>query len=289
MSEYIPWGSQPLEAWAERHAPGRFVDLAGRKTHYIVHGEGEPVILLHGFFYDTSLWLENIDALAERFKVYAFDLWGFGYSTREPLDYGYPLYVEQLRLFMDAMGIARASLVGQSMGAGTAIAFAVAHRERVDKLILADAAGMPNPLPPMARFFNLPWIGEFFVGLKTDAFRRKALADIFLYDKSRLTDAYFERTTRSQKIRGSIEAGLSIQRRNFFDTLSDEVARLGTLDIPTLLVWGRQDKALPLRCGERMHALLPGSRLEVLDEAGHVANHEQAERFNRLALEFLTS
>jgi len=289
MSSFVPWSSQPLEAWAERYAPGTFIDLGGKKTHYIERGEGEPVILLHGFFYDTFLWADNIEALAKRFKVYAIDLWGMGYSTREPLDYGYDLYAEQLGAFMDAMGIRRASLVGQSMGAGTAIRYCVDHRERVDKLLLVSAAGMRNPLPLMAKFFNLPVIGEFFLGLKTDAFRRTALKDVFVHDQTRVTDEYFERVTRNQKIAGSTEAGLRIQRNNFFDTLEPQIRRLADMNVPTLLAWGRQDKAIPLSRGEAMHALLPGSRLEVLEPAGHVSNFEQAERFNALALDFLSA
>lgn len=287
MSGFVPWSSQPLDRWAERYATGRFIDLDGRKTHYLERGEGEPLILLHGFFYDSYLWAENIEALAQRFKVYAIDLWGCGYSTREPLDYGYALYARQLHAFMDAKGIPRASLIGQSMGAGTAIRFCVEHRERVDKLVFVSAAGMPNPLPPMAKFFNLPVIGEFFLGLKTDAFRRTALKDVFIHDKTRVTDAYFEQVTRAQKIVGSTEAGLRMQRNDFFDTLEPEIHRLGALQVPILLVWGRQDKAIPLARGEAMQRCLPGARLEVLDPAGHVSNFEQAERFNALALDFL--
>ena len=96
MSEFIPWNSQPLDVWASKYAPDKFIDLDGRRTHYIEKGEGNPVILLHGFFYDSYLWAANIDALAKNFKVYALDLWGFVYSTREPLDYDYQLYVDQV-------------------------------------------------------------------------------------------------------------------------------------------------------------------------------------------------
>ena len=101
MSEFIPWNSQPLDFWASKYAQGKFVDSDGRRTHYIEKGEGEPVILLHGFFYDSYLWAANIDALAQNFKVYALDLWGCGYSTREPLDYSYQLYADQVLMFMD--------------------------------------------------------------------------------------------------------------------------------------------------------------------------------------------
>jgi len=287
MSESVRWNSQSLDLWAGKYAQGKFVDLGGRKTHYIEKGEGEPLILLHGFFYDTFLWAENIDALARHFKVYALDLWGCGYSARDPLDFGYPQYAEQVRLFMDAMGIERASFAGQSMGAGTAIKFCVQHRYRVEKLVLVSSAGLPNPLPAIGRFFNLPMIGEFFLGLNTDVFRKIALKNVFIQDKRLVTDRYFENVTRPQKIERSLEASLKIQRDEFFGTLSDEIRVLGDMAVPTLLVWGREDKAVPLRLGQDMHRILKGSRLEILDNAGHVSNFEQAARFNQLALEFL--
>ena len=78
-----------------------------------------------------------------------------------------------------------------------------------------------------------------------------------------------------------------ILRRQFFDTLSDEIHRLGQMDVPILIVWGREDKAIPLRCGEEMHRILKGSRLEIIDRAGHVPNFERAKVFNKLANDFL--
>jgi pimeloyl-ACP methyl ester carboxylesterase len=233
------------------------------------------------------LWDANIDALARHFKVYALDLWGCGYSTRQPLDYGYPLYAEQLRLFMDHLGIPHASLVGQSMGGGTAIKFCVQHRERVDKLLLVDVAGLPNPIPLMAKVFNLPGMGELFMGMKTNAIRRKGLSDNFIHDKKLITAEYFDEVTRAHKIEGNTEAGLTILRKRFFDKLSDEIDRLAGMDVPTLVVWGREDRAIPLSRGEEMHRLLKGSRLEILDHAGHVPNFERAEAFNQLAVDFL--
>jgi pimeloyl-ACP methyl ester carboxylesterase len=289
MSEYIPWSSQPLDSWAGKYAQGRFVDLDGRRTHYLERGEGEPVILLHGFLYDSYLWADNIDALARHFKVYALDLWGCGYSTREPLDYGYALYAHQLLLFMDSLGIPRASLVGQSMGAGAAIKFCVEHRQRVNKLLLVDPSGLPNPLPWMGKIFNLPRIGEFLMGLNTDIVRKQGLRDSFIHDSKRITDEYFENVTRAHKIAGTTEVLLTILRKQFFDKLSDEIGRLAQIETPVLIVWGREDKAILLRCGLEMHRILKGSRLEILDRAGHVPNFERAAEFNQLAVDFLRS
>ncbi|MBL7208964.1 MAG: alpha/beta fold hydrolase [Dehalococcoidia bacterium] len=287
MPEFIRWNSQPLDVWAQKYAQGKFIDLAGRATHYIEKGEEEPVILLHGFFYDSYLWASNIDVLAEKFKIYALDLWGFGYSTREPMDYGYQLYVDQVLMFMDSLGIQRASLVGQSMGGGTAILFCVQHRQRVNKLLLVDPGGMPNPLPLAGKFLTLPRVGEFLVGLSTNAVRRKYLADFFVHNKGLITEGYFENVTRFHKIKGTTEALLMILRKHFFDKLSDEIRRLAQMDVPILIVWGREDKAIPLRCGEEMHRILKGCRLEIIDDAGHVPNYERPEVFNQLAMDFL--
>ncbi|MCB9076916.1 MAG: alpha/beta fold hydrolase [Anaerolineaceae bacterium] len=289
MAPFIPWNSQPLDAWADKYAQGQFVDLAGRRTHYIEQGAGEPVLLLHGFFYDAYIWAANIDALAEHFKVYALDLWGFGYSTRAPLDYGYPLYAEQVLRFMDHLGLERASLVGQSLGGGTAISFCVGHRSRVNKLLLVDPAGLPNPLPFTEKIFNFPHVGEFLMGLNTNAIRRKTLGDYWIHTRALITDRYFENVTRFQKINQTTEALLAVLRKRFFDTLSQEIQQLGQMDVPILLVWGRQDKAVPLRLGQEMHRILPGSRLEILDNAGHVPNYECAAAFNQLAVDFLVS
>jgi pimeloyl-ACP methyl ester carboxylesterase len=287
MGAFIPWNSKPLDEWAYQHARGKFIDLNGRKTHYIEKGEGKPVILIHGFFYDSYMWAENIDALAVHFKVYALDLWGCGYSTRDPLDYGYPLYAEQLLQFMDHLGIQRASLVGQSMGAGTAILFTTQHRSRVEKLVLVDAAGLPNPLPFMAKVFNLPGVGEFFMGLKTDEIRKAGLKTSFIHNEKLLTRDYLENVTRPHKIRRSTEIGMQIQRAQFFDKLSDEIDQLAPMEVPTLLVWGREDRAVPLERGEELNRILTGSRLEVLDHAGHVPNFERADVFNPLVVDFL--
>ncbi len=289
MAEFIPWNSKPLDEWAKKYATGKFITLDGHSTHYIEKGAGEPVILIHGFFFNSYLWNKNIDALADKFKVYAIDLWGFGYSTRDPMEYGYPLYADQLLKFMDALDIQKASLVGQSMGGGTSIFFSVNHRDRVNKLILVDPAGMPNPLPILGKITNLPKVGEFLLGMKSDFYRKMVLSTTFIHDKGVITESYFENVTRFQKIKGTTEILLKILRKQFFHTLPDEIHRLGEMDVPILIIFGRQDKAVPLERGKEMHKVLRGSRLEIFEQAGHCPHDEQSQKFNQLAVDFLSS
>jgi pimeloyl-ACP methyl ester carboxylesterase len=287
MTDFVPWNSQPLDDWAKEFAEGDSIDLRGRRTHFVRRGQGEPVLLIHGFNLDWHTWTKNIDPLAAHFEVYAPDLWGQGLSTREPLDYGYALFSEQIQMFMDALGIEQASLVGHSMGGGTSIVFSLHNRERVKKLILLDSTGIPTPLPFRSMIFRLPGVAEFLLSLPTDRIRRKNLLDIWIHNRESLFDDHYKEFTRSQKIQGSMQALLSILRQDFFNTLSDEIRALGTANIPTLIVWGRNDQSLPVRCAQEMHRLLPGSRLEIVDEAGHLANFDRPDIFNQLAIDFL--
>lgn len=132
MGDFVPWNSQPLEDWAGEFAEGDFIELSGRRTHFVERGQGVPLLLIHGFNLDWHTWTKNIEPLADHFRVFALDLWGQGFSTREPLEYGYALFAEQVEMSMAALGIEKASLVGHSMGGGTAVAFALRHRERVE-------------------------------------------------------------------------------------------------------------------------------------------------------------
>jgi len=289
MSDFIPWNSQPYEEWSDKYAKGAFIDLDGRKTHYLEKGAGPPLILIHGFNFDSYTWVANIDALAAEFKVFAPDLWGLGYSTRDRLDYGYPLYVEQIRLFMDALNIEKASLVGHSMGGGTAMLFALNNRPSVEKLVLVDATGYPQSLPLRGRFFQLPYVSEFLFGLNNNAIRRKNISDYWLYNQDLITDHYFEEAMRFQKIKGTNEILLEILRKNFFFTLEDEIRQLGQMKVPTLVILGRMDTTVHLDTAEGTHRLLKGSKLEIIENAGHMPNFDQPEVFNKTTLDFLTA
>jgi pimeloyl-ACP methyl ester carboxylesterase len=287
MGKFIPWNSQPLDVWADHYAGGNFIDLAGRRTHFAERGQGKPVVLIHGFNLDSHTWIKNFDQLAARFKVYAPDLWGQGYSTRQSLDYGYDLFEEQIRLFMEALDIQKASLVGHSMGGGTSIVFSLKNRDKVDKLVLTDSAGIPTQLPFRSKVFRLKGVAEFLMSLRTDRIRRMNLEDIWIHDRELLTEDIYQKLVLYQKIEGSTEALLTILRKDFFNTLEAEIQELGRRDIPTLIIWGREDASLPLHCADEMHRLIPGSRLEILDNAGHLANFDRADEFNELVINFL--
>ena len=287
MAQFVAWNSQSLEAWTQKHARGEVLDLDGLSCHYLKRGAGKPLILIHGFFFDSNMWNKNLFALAEHYTVYALDLWGFGYSTREPLDYGYPLYARQLRLFMDAMGLESATLVGQSMGAGTIMKFCLSNRERVDKMVLVNAAGMPNPLPLAGRVSNLPGLGEAMYALRGNFMRRFILKTNFIHNDNLITEPFFAELMQFHKVKGSSEAMLAVTRKHFFDTLQAEIAELGQETVPTLITWGQNERAIDLTIGKALHQQLPGSEMAVFENAGHCSNIDQAATFNERVRQFV--
>ena len=147
---------------------------------------------------------------------------------------------------------------------------------------------MPLNMPLLGKIMNLPGIGEFLLGLNGDFLRKMTLTTL-LYDKSLITRDYLDNVTRHQKIKGSNEASLNFLRKQFVFALLDDISRLGEMGVPTLIVWGRNDKSVPVERGQEMHRILKGSRLVVLERAGHCPNEEHWQQFNQLAIDFLSS
>ncbi len=146
MNKFTPWNSRPLNEWAQKYAKGKFIDLDGKSTHYIEKGEGKPLILIHGFFYDSFTWHNNIDLLAEHFKVYALDLWGFGDSDKSKPRYEVSDYVALINNFTDNMGIREAPIVGHALGASIALEYAARYPDRAKKVMAVSLPITPDSI-----------------------------------------------------------------------------------------------------------------------------------------------
>ena len=279
-----------LDEAASKWAKGKFVTVDGSKIHYVERGEGKPVILIHGFLYHTVMWNQNIDVLAQKFKVYAIDLWGWGFSERlKDTEYSFDRYSKQIIGFMDALKIQKASLVGQSMGGGISVYTAALYPERVDRLILVDPAVIPYPMTMVGRVYQLPYVGEFLNAIPGDGLMKGNLKSVWFYDPKKVTDEYAEEVLRPMAIKGSY-AGMMYILRNVLKEpyVQDEAEKLAQQDKPILIVHGREDKAVPLDRSQKLNALWKGSRLVIFDQAGHTPHEEYPEKFNLLALEFLS-
>ena len=273
----------------QQFAKGKIVVADNKKIHYVEKGSGTPVILIHGFLYNTAMWDRNSDELSKRFKVYAIDLWGWGYSQRlDAEDYSFDRYGRQVIAFMDALKIPRASLIGQSMGGGISVFTAARHPERIDRLVLVAPAVIPYDLPLDARIFKLPFVGEFMLSLPGDSLLADNLKNIFFYDKTRVTDDYAAEVLRPTHIRGTHAGALHMHRYMLVPPVVEkEAGMLASMNKPILIVHGRNDRAVPLDRSRELAKMWKMAKLVIFDRAGHCPHDEHAERFNRLAVDFL--
>src|ERR1043165_1977461 len=254
------------------------ITVFGQKIHYVEAGAGPTVILLHGLGGSTQAWMLNIARLAEKYHGVVPDQIGCGKSDKPLVNYRIRTYVDFLDQFCKQLKIERASLVGNSMGGWIAAAYTAAFPDRVDKLVLVDAAGYAPPKDLDTRtFYGLnPTTRE---GMKV------LVAKVF-YNKAFQTDAAIDQAIAARLAAGdgytinSITESL-IRGEDFLD------GAVKTIKRPTLIIWGRQDGLVPLAEGEHFNRDITGSKLIVFDECGHVPNFEKAGEFNAAVVKFL--
>lgn len=255
--------------------------IYGAKIHYLEAGSptNPTVILLHGLGADSSTWASNIAPLAAKYRVIVPDQIGFGKSDKPILNYRVGTLVDFLGGLMKELKIARATLVGNSLGGFTATAFALAYPEKVDKLVLVDAAGYAVPKETDPRLFNAlnPSTREgvrqvmSLIFYNKEVYTSDAAVDLLFTRKMQTGDGYTVRAFTESILRGE----------DMLDGKLDKVKH------PTLIIWGREDLLTPLSMGERFHKDIKGSQLFIIEKCGHVPQMEKAAEFNAALLKFL--
>lgn len=261
-------------------AVDKFVTVYGAKIHYVEAGSGPVVILLHGLGSNTSSWNPTIGPLAAKYRVIVPDQIGFGSSAKPFINYRVGTLVDFLDGFYKALKIERASLVGNSLGGWAAAAYTIAHPERVERLVLVDAAGYQ--LPEGTTTYQLSALNP-----STREGIRQIMSTIFYNKQMFASDAVVDVLFAAKMTTGD---GYTIQR--FIESIArDEDIldnKLMALKLPTLIVWGREDSLTTLKLfGERFKREIAGSRLLIFDKCGHVPQIEKAADFNSALLSFL--
>ncbi len=232
-------------------------------------------MFVHGFGTEAAVnWHAQLVAFSPGFDVIAPDLPGFGASERLPQTNCIALQVRCLRTLLDDLGVARISLVGHSMGGWISLAFAATYPERVERLIVVDAAGL--------RF-------------EPDMTLERALLPASVDDVRLLIRANFQRPIRLPAFvlrdllrvarRDAVPREELLRRLVYGQEHLDE--RLSAVTASTLVVWGAADPLTPLALGERIVESVPGAELAVFADCAHSPNVEQSERFNDLMRQFL--
>ena len=256
------------------------VMVFGAKIRYLEAGDAAKptVILLHGLGAQAESWALTIPAVSQNYHVIAPDQVGFGKSDKPLLKYRVATYVDFLDKFMAELKIEKAALVGNSMGGWIAAWAAIKYPNRVEKIVLADAAGIIPVNADINQIYQLnnSTRDEIRANLKlifaTPALQNnEALVDQFFTQRVVANDGY----TINQIIE-------SIKRKE--DFLND---RLNEIKKPTLIIWGKQDGLLPVSDATTFNKGIANSQLVLFDNCGHVPQFEKAVDFNKAVLEFL--
>lgn len=266
-------------------AAAKDVTVLGFKLHYLEAGKGAPVVLLHGLGGDGSRWTPNIEPLARDFHVYALDQIGFGQSDKPLANYHTGMLAEFLADFLKAVGEPKASLVGNSMGAGVALYMAVHYPAMVDRIVLADGGGFrsPNaapPAPPTADALRRRQLQNGVTREETRDFFR-----ILFHDKSLVTDKMVD-DQLAMRLRSAFTI-TKIQEAGERGLGSVSEADVRAVKAPTLIVWGKYDELASAAGADRLEKAIPGSKKVIIDNCGHMPQLEKTSEFNQLVREFL--
>jgi pimeloyl-ACP methyl ester carboxylesterase len=261
--------------------------VGGRRLRFVRAGAGSAVILIHGFGSSLYTWKDLIPALAARHDTIALDLPGFGESER-PADLSLEDLPRAVIGLMDRLGIARAALVGNSLGGATAAIVAATAPGRVSRLVLLDAAGFnvePQARPGTVRLatsWAAPVLG-LLPGKRLIVERslRQVFHDDALVTEERVSE-YLASVQRPGTFAALRSLGASLGERP-----SRVAEALPAITAPTLVVWGDDDRWIPLAHADRFVAAIAGARKVVIPACGHVPQEEKPAEVARVLLEFL--
>jgi pimeloyl-ACP methyl ester carboxylesterase/putative sterol carrier protein len=287
---------QSLFHFADRPRTSRDLEhvtlsAGGHTLSTFVVGEGPTVVLLHGLAATKLSYLPLLPALARRYRVVVPDLPGHGESTKPRASYTPAYFAGVVLSLLDELGVGRAALVGNSMGGRIAMEVAAGAPERVSSMALLDPAAAGLPFPLYARLLGMLPTG---VGAVPVPLRKRivvfGIRQLFA-DPSRLPRAAylagadeFIRVYRHGRARVAL---LSAMRGLMADGADHFWDRMAAVDVPTLILWGSDDRLVPLRIGRRLAATLPRSQLIVLPGVGHIPQFEDTEETRRLLVGFL--
>jgi len=268
---------------------GASVLAAGIATNYLEAGDpsAPPVLLLHGSGPGVTAyanWRLTIPALATRVRVVAPDLVGFGFTERpDTVVYDMDTWVGQVVGLLDALGIERASVVGNSFGGALALRLAARYPDRVDRLVLMGSVGIPFPITDG---LDRVW------GYEPSIESMKELIGLFAHSRELVTDELAEVRYRASVQPGfqeSFAAMFPAPRQRWVDAMVTPDEEIAALPQRTLVVHGREDRIIPLDNALHLLRTVPDVQLHVFGRCGHWTQIEHADEFNRLVLDFVTS
>jgi pimeloyl-ACP methyl ester carboxylesterase len=260
--------------------------------HKEVHGAGDPILCLHGLGANIYSWRHFIAPFSQHYKLILVDFKGCGKSPK-PLDTHYSIEekVEDIYNLILEENLTNLTLVGNSLGGAIAMLVAIQlgkqHADRVSKLILIDSAGDKGNLPPHFKLLRSP-LGTSIIYLAPSKLAALTTLRMCYHDRKKITKDQVNAYAQPLANRGGRHALLHTVRQCIPANADELTAQISTINVPTLILWGREDKVIPLRVGRLLHQLIPNSTLEVIEHCGHIPQEEKPDETISLISQFMT-
>ena len=264
---------------------GKSIQCGAIQTNYHDVGQGEPVLLLHGSGPGVSAWANwrlTIAALKNDYRLLAPDFAGFGYSTfPQDIRFNRDTWLKQMVDFLDALGLEKVSVIGNSFGGSMALALAIYHPERVHKLVLMGSVGVPFEL---TAGLDAVW------GYTPSFENMQAIMKIFAYDQKLVGDDLVQMryiASTKEDTRAAYESMFPAPRQQWVEAMSHSEEKIRSISQPTLMVHGRDDRVIPLSTSLTMLNWIDNSQLHIFSQCGHWTQIEHAQGFTQLVQQFL--
>ncbi|MDO5688770.1 MAG: alpha/beta hydrolase [Tissierellia bacterium] len=255
------------------------------QTNYHDYGEGRPVVLVHGSGPGVSAWANwrlVIPKLAEKYRVLALDMAGFGYTDRpEGQEYNFQVWVKQLIDFLDALELSEVDIVGNSFGGSLALSAAIEHPGRIRRMVLMGAMGVNFEI---TEGLDSVW------GYTPSFENMRDMLNLFVDNKAIATDELAQLRYEASIEPGfqeSFSAMFPAPRQQWVDFMARTDEEIRGLKQPTLIVHGREDQVIPLSNSYKLMELIDNAQLHVFGHCGHWTQIEQTDRFSQLVSDFL--
>jgi pimeloyl-ACP methyl ester carboxylesterase len=273
--------------YANQHS--QFIEIDGMQVHYRDEGKGFPIVLVHGTASSLHTWNDWTTVLTKTNRVIRMDLPAFGITgPNANAEYSIKSYTDFLEKLLTKLNVYKFHLAGNSLGGNIAWNYAAEYPDKVEKLILVDASGLPTnkAQPAIFKMAKTPVLNSLFLYVTPKFFIKKNMEEVYA-DKEKITDELITRYHKMALRVGNRQAFIDRAKTDFKLGEKANYDKLKSIETPTLLLWGAQDTWIPLDNGKRMDSIMQQSTLVVLENSGHVPMEENPPESLAVVNEFL--
>lgn len=267
----------------------KFIEIDGMQVHYRDEGKGFPIVLVHGTASSLHTWDAWTKELKKTNRVIRMDLPAFGITgPNSNADYSIKSYTTFLHQFLTKIKVDKFNLAGNSLGGNIVWNYAAENPEKVKKLILVDASGLPTnkPQPAVFKMAKTPVLSSLFLYVTPKFFIKKNMEEVYT-DDTKITGELVTRYHKMALRVGNRQAFIDRAKVDFKLGAKANLEKLKSIQTSTLLIWGAKDNWIPLDNGKRMDSIMQNSKLVVLENSGHVPMEENPEESFRILNAFL--